>query len=63
MNSDKFCGNCGEQIMVDFKFCPHCGTKTNNKIVFEGSWLEGLATGLWFYIIIDGLADIFFRSR
>ena len=63
MNGDKFCRNCGKQISADFKFCPNCGTKTNNKIVFEGSWLEGLATGLWFYIIIDGLVNIFFRSR
>ena len=63
MNGAKFCRNCGQQISADFKFCPNCGTKTNNKIVFEGSWLEGLANGLCFYIIIDFLADIFFRSR
>ena len=53
MNGDKFCRNCGKQISVDFKFCPHCGTKNNNKIASEGGWLEGVENGLCLYIFLE----------
>ena len=39
MSEEKFCKNCGKPIENDFKACPYCGAKTDNKIISGKDWL------------------------
>lgn len=39
MSENKFCKSCGKPIENDFKACPYCGAKTDNKIISGKDWL------------------------
>lgn len=61
MSEQKTCKSCGKQISEDFKFCPNCGTKTNNEIFLEENWFTdmlNIVTGICLGFIINDWIDL-----
>ena len=38
----KCCSNCGKELQENTKFCPHCGTKVEEKVEKKEETLEDL---------------------
>ena len=41
----KCCSNCGKELQENTKFCPHCGTKVEEKVEKKEETLEDILSG------------------